>query len=59
MFNNFKRMNTFKTEFINKQYDYILANPLYGGDKNEKSVEYIKKENTIKENKKIIDEYIN
>jgi type I restriction enzyme S subunit len=44
MNNNTRYKNSFKDEFNNKKYKYVITNPPYGGDKNKKSVAQIKRE---------------
>ena len=39
---NFMKDNSFNSEFNKKYYDYIVTNPPYGGDKNNKSEEQLK-----------------
>ena len=46
----FIRTNSFKQEF-SKKYKYIVSNPPYGGDKNDKTPEIQKKETIINYNK--------
>jgi type I restriction-modification system DNA methylase subunit len=41
---NFMKDNSFNSEFNKKYYDYIVTNPPYGGDKNNKSEEQLKRE---------------
>jgi type I restriction-modification system DNA methylase subunit len=49
--NNFKRQNSFTSEFIGnnglEHYKYVYANPPYGGDKNTKTAEDIKRDKLI------------
>lgn len=47
---NLSYKNSFKDEFENKKFDYVITNPPYGGDKNKQS------DNNIKRNK--VKEYI-
>ena len=42
----FKRINSFKYEFIEK-FKYLFSNPPYGGDKNTKTAEDIKRDKLI------------
>ena len=49
---NLKVENSFKNEFENKRFDYIITNPPYGGDKSAKTQEQFKRDkikNYIKE----------
>ena len=41
---NFMKDNSFNSEFNKKHYDYIVTNPPYGGDKNNKSEEKLKRD---------------
>jgi len=41
---NFMKDNSFNSEFNKKHYDYIVTNPPYGGDKNNKSEEQLKRD---------------
>lgn len=45
---NLKYKNSFKDEFENKKFDYVVTNPPYGGDKNKQSDTQIKR-NKVKE----------
>ena len=38
MKNNFKRTNSFKSDYFGKKFKYIMSNPPYGGDSNKGSV---------------------
>ena len=52
----FKRVNSFKNEVL-QEYDYVMSNPPYGGDKTNKTSEMIKREYIIKHNLEIIKEH--
>ena len=49
--NNFKRQNSFTSEFVGNNgityYYYVFANPPYGGDKNTKTAEDIKRDKLL------------
>ena len=38
---NFKRTNSFETDYGSDRFQYIISNPPYGGDKNKKSSEQL------------------
>lgn len=44
---NYERTNSFKHEFINRKFSYVVSNPPYGGDEYTKSIEEQKKECVI------------
>jgi restriction endonuclease S subunit len=44
---NFTRGNTFQEEFNNSKYHYVISNPPYGGDKNKKNAQDIKRDKLI------------
>ena len=48
MENNLKYVNSFTHEFGNKKYKYPITNPPYGGDKNKKSGDQIKRDKVKK-----------
>jgi type I restriction-modification system DNA methylase subunit len=41
---NFMKDNAFQSEFNDKYFDYIVTNPPYGGDKNNRSEEQLKRD---------------
>ena len=56
--NSFAVQNSFKYEFDNEKFDYVISNPPYGGDKTVKSVEHLKNDKIINYNKKIINDIV-